>query len=59
MSPFELATAGRVLFGAGVLRQLAAAVVATGARAVLLVTGLQRRRAPPRWPLISRPRGWR
>ncbi|MFL5305299.1 MAG: iron-containing alcohol dehydrogenase [Polyangia bacterium] len=47
MSPFELATAGRVLFGAGVLRQLAAAVVATGARSVLLVTGASAARAAP------------
>ena len=45
MSAFELATAGRVLFGAGVQRQLAAAVAATGARAVLLVTGASPARA--------------
>ncbi|HVT07272.1 MAG TPA: iron-containing alcohol dehydrogenase, partial [Polyangia bacterium] len=45
MSPFELATAGRVLFGAGVQRQLAAAVADTGARAALLVTGSSPARA--------------
>ncbi len=45
MNPFELATAGRVLFGAGVQRQLASAVVAAGARAVLLVTGSSHGRA--------------
>jgi alcohol dehydrogenase class IV len=39
VSPFELATAGRVLFGAGVQRQLAPAVLAAGAGRVLLVTG--------------------
>jgi hypothetical protein len=38
VSAFELATAGRVLFGAGAQRQVAAAVAATGARQVLLVT---------------------
>lgn len=45
MTAFELATAGRVLFGAGVQRQLAAAVAATGARQVLLVTGASTARA--------------
>ncbi|MES1208608.1 MAG: iron-containing alcohol dehydrogenase, partial [Pseudomonadota bacterium] len=47
MSPFELATAGRVLFGAGVRRQLAAAVVGAGAGRVLLVTGSSAGRAAP------------
>jgi alcohol dehydrogenase class IV len=42
---FELATAGRVLFGAGAQRQVAAAVVAAGARRVLLVTGASAARA--------------
>ncbi len=45
MNAFELATAGRILFGAGAQRQVAAAVAATGARAVLLVTGASRARA--------------
>lgn len=45
MSSFELATAGRVVFGAGAQRQVAAAVAATGARGVLLVTGASRGRA--------------
>jgi alcohol dehydrogenase class IV len=42
---FELATAGRVLFGAGAQRQVAAAVAATGAGQVLLVTGASSSRA--------------
>jgi alcohol dehydrogenase class IV len=45
VSAFELATAGRVVFGAGAQRQVAAAVAATGARAVLLVTGASTARA--------------
>ncbi len=45
MNPFELATAGRIVFGAGAQRQVAAAVAATGARAALLVTGASRARA--------------
>jgi alcohol dehydrogenase class IV len=45
VSAFELATAGRVVFGAGAQRQVAAAVVATGARQVLLVTGASTSRA--------------
>ena len=45
MSGFELATAGRVVFGAGAQRQVAAAVAATGARQVLLVTGARTTRA--------------
>jgi alcohol dehydrogenase class IV len=44
---FELATAGRVVFGAGAQRQVAAAVAATGARQVLLVTGASSSRAAP------------
>jgi alcohol dehydrogenase class IV len=42
---FELATAGRVVFGAGAQHQIAAAVSATGARRVLLVTGASTARA--------------
>jgi len=45
VSGFELATADRVLFGAGAQRQVAAAVAATGARAALLVTGASAARA--------------
>jgi len=45
VSTFELATAGRVVFGAGAQRQVAAAVAATGARQVLLVTGTSPARA--------------
>ena len=45
MSAFELATAGRVVFGAGAQRQVAAAVASTGARQVLLVTGASPARA--------------
>ena len=45
MSAFELATAGRVVFGAGSQRQVAAAVAAAGARQVLLVTGANPARA--------------
>jgi len=44
---FELATAGRIAFGAGAQRQVAAAVTATGARQVLLVTGSSPERAAP------------
>ena len=45
MSAFELATAGRVVFGAGAQHQVAPAVVATGARQVLLITGASTARA--------------
>jgi len=45
VSAFELATAGRVVFGAGAQRQVAAAVASTGARQVLLVTGASPARA--------------
>jgi len=45
VSTFELATAGRVVFGAGAQRQVAAAVAATGARHALLVTGASGARA--------------
>jgi alcohol dehydrogenase class IV len=44
---FELATAGRVVFGAGAQHQVAAAAAATGARQVLLVTGSSQERAAP------------
>lgn len=44
---FELATAGRVLVGAGTAAQLAPAVGAMGARVVLVVTGKTVARAAP------------
>jgi alcohol dehydrogenase class IV len=45
--PFELATATRILFGAGTVREAPAAVQALGARRVLLVTGASPARAQP------------
>ena len=47
MNAFELATAGRVVFGAGAHRQVAAAVAATGAHEVLVVTGARVMRSAP------------
>lgn len=48
MTPsFELATATRILFGAGTVREAPAAVQALGARRVLLVTGANPARAQP------------
>lgn len=44
---FELATATRVLVGAGAATELAAAVVAMGARVVLVVTGRTPQRVAP------------
>jgi alcohol dehydrogenase class IV len=46
MSPFEFATAARILFGEGTLRQVPAAAAAFGRRA-LLVTGASSDRAAP------------
>jgi alcohol dehydrogenase class IV len=45
VSAFELATAGRVVFGAGAQHLVAAAVAATDAHRVLLVTGASSARA--------------
>ena len=46
MKPFEFATAARILFGAGVVRQVPAAARSMGARP-LVVTGASRERAEP------------
>jgi alcohol dehydrogenase class IV len=46
MTPFEFATAGRILFGEGTLRQVPAAAACLGRRA-LLVTGASPDRAAP------------
>jgi alcohol dehydrogenase class IV len=46
MKPFEFATAGRILFGEGTLRQVPAAAATLGRRA-LLVTGASPDRAAP------------
>jgi alcohol dehydrogenase class IV len=46
MTPFEFATAGRILFGEGSLRQVPAAAASLGRRA-LLVTGASPDRAAP------------
>jgi len=47
VNAFELATAGRVVFGAGAHRQVAAAVAAASAGQVVLVTGASTSRAAP------------
>jgi alcohol dehydrogenase class IV len=47
VSAFELATATRIVFGAGTVREAPAAVAALGARRVLLVTGKTAERAEP------------
>jgi alcohol dehydrogenase class IV len=44
---FELATATRIVFGAGAVREAPAAVQALGARRILLVTGADTARAEP------------
>src|ERR1035437_8930204 len=46
MTPFEFATAGRILFGEGTLRQVPAAAACLG-RCALLVTGASPDRAAP------------
>ena len=47
MASFEFATATRVVFGAGSVREAPAAVRGFGARRVLLVTGASPARAEP------------
>ena len=53
-TPFEFATAARIVFGAGAVRQVAAAAKEMGSR-VLLVTGIsgEHRAAPLRKDLLS------
>jgi alcohol dehydrogenase class IV len=52
--PFEFATAGRILFGPGVLAQAAGIVRALGAARVLLVTGRAPERAAPLRQALAR-----
>jgi alcohol dehydrogenase class IV len=49
---FEFATAARILFGEGVVREVGPAAAAMGRRA-LLVTGVSRDRAAPLFALLE------